>query len=179
MFKFLKDRKKKDNKGFTLVELIIVIAILAILVGLLAPQYVKYVEKSRKSADVSDLDNLVEGLKIAAADTEYKLSTTTDSIEYTIVISDQGTELLKGTVIAGTDDQAAAALEEYSGLNFKAGKAIKDKTVKSQKWGNNSSALMNGANSEIWAKITITKDDTVTVAYSANVTAYSKNGKVS
>ena len=30
MFKFLKDRKK-DNKGFTLVELVIVVAILAIL----------------------------------------------------------------------------------------------------------------------------------------------------
>ena len=35
MLKFLKD-KKKDNKGFTLVELVIVVAILAILVGILA-----------------------------------------------------------------------------------------------------------------------------------------------
>ena len=58
MFKLL--NKKKNNKGFTLVELVIVIAILAILVGLLAPQYTKYVEKSRKSADASNMDEMVE-----------------------------------------------------------------------------------------------------------------------
>ena len=59
MFKFLKERKK-DNKGFTLVELVIVIAILAILFGLLAPQYTKYVEKSRKTADASNMDEIVK-----------------------------------------------------------------------------------------------------------------------
>ena len=68
MFKFLKDRKKKDNKGFTLVELVIVIAILAILVGLLAPQYTKYVEKSRKTADASNMDEMVKVVKVYAAD---------------------------------------------------------------------------------------------------------------
>lgn len=181
MFKFLKDRKKKDNKGFTLVELIIVIAILAILVGLLAPQYVKYVEKSRKSADVSNLDNLVEGLKVAAADTEYNLSTANGDIVYTLVISDKGTELIKGTGtdIAGADDQAAKALEEYSGVKFTGGTAISDMTVKSQKWGVNDGAKMTGAASEVWATITITKADSVTVKYSTNVENYSKNGKIS
>ena len=58
--------KKKNNKGFTLVELVIVVAILAILVGILAPQYTKYVEKSRKAADASNLENLVTGIKVAA-----------------------------------------------------------------------------------------------------------------
>ena len=41
----------KNNKGFSLVELIIVVAIMAVLIGVLAPQYIKYVEKSRKSTD--------------------------------------------------------------------------------------------------------------------------------
>lgn len=67
MFKFLRERKK-DNKGFTLVELVIVIAILAILVGLLAPQYTKYVEKSRKSADASNMDEMVKAVQVYAAD---------------------------------------------------------------------------------------------------------------
>ncbi|MEA4966111.1 MAG: prepilin-type N-terminal cleavage/methylation domain-containing protein [Oscillospiraceae bacterium] len=40
---------KKNNKGFSLVELIIVIAIMAALVAILAPQYIKYVEKSRNA----------------------------------------------------------------------------------------------------------------------------------
>ena len=62
------NRKKKDNKGFTLVELVIVVAILAILVGILAPQYTKYVEKSRKAADASNLENLVTAFKTVASD---------------------------------------------------------------------------------------------------------------
>ena len=37
----------KNNKGFSLVELIIVIAIMAILVGVIAPQLILYIEKSR------------------------------------------------------------------------------------------------------------------------------------
>lgn len=60
--------KKKSNKGFTLVELVIVIAILAILVGLLAPQYTKYVEKTRKTADVDNLDEMVRAFQVAVAD---------------------------------------------------------------------------------------------------------------
>ena len=43
--------KKKNNKGFSLIELIIAIAILIILTGLLAPQFMKYIEKS-KAADI-------------------------------------------------------------------------------------------------------------------------------
>lgn len=50
--------KKMNNKGFSLVELIVVIAIMAVLVGVLAPQFIKYVEKSRESTDIQNADSV-------------------------------------------------------------------------------------------------------------------------
>lgn len=50
--------KKMNNKGFSLVELIVVIAIMAVLVGVLAPQFIKYVEKSRQSTDIQNVDTI-------------------------------------------------------------------------------------------------------------------------
>ena len=50
--------KKMNNKGFSLVELIVVIAIMAVLVGVLAPQFIKYVESSRRSTDVSNAETI-------------------------------------------------------------------------------------------------------------------------
>ena len=43
--------KKLNNKGFSLVELIIVIAIMAILVGVVGTQVIPYLENSRKAKD--------------------------------------------------------------------------------------------------------------------------------
>ena len=60
--------KKLNNKGFSLVELIIVIAIMAVLIGVLAPQYLKYVEKSRVSADADQIDTLISAVEIYSAE---------------------------------------------------------------------------------------------------------------
>ena len=58
---------KKNNKGFSLVELIIVIAIMAVLIGLLAPQYLKFVKQSKVSADVSNAQSLATAANVAFA----------------------------------------------------------------------------------------------------------------
>lgn len=66
---------KLNNKGFSLVELIIVIAIMAVLIGVLAPQYLRYVEKSRRSADGTTINEYVDALSIAGSDTDLSLDT--------------------------------------------------------------------------------------------------------
>ena len=59
--------KKKNNKGFSLIELIIAIAILIILTGLLAPQFMKYIEKSREAKDVQAMDTVYSSVQAALA----------------------------------------------------------------------------------------------------------------
>ena len=61
---------KKDNKGFSLVELIIVIAIMAVLVGVLAPQFIKYVEQSRRSRDITTAQEIREAVLADIADNQ-------------------------------------------------------------------------------------------------------------
>ena len=50
--------RKKDNKGFSLVELIIVIAIMAILVGIVGTQVIPYINKSKVAKDQQVLNSI-------------------------------------------------------------------------------------------------------------------------
>ena len=62
--------KKLDNKGFTLVELIIVIAIIAVLAAVVAPQYIKYVDKSKAAVDTNAMAEVAHTVEVSIADTE-------------------------------------------------------------------------------------------------------------
>ena len=143
--------KKKDNKGFTLVELVIVVAILAILVGLLAPQYTKYVERSRKSADASNLENMVRAVEIAAADASESIPVGT----YTITIGATGTKVKK-TVGTGDASKVDAAIKEFVDQDYE------NTGYKSKKWSD------DGSKADLVATIEVDKDGATTVSYSPN-----------
>lgn len=111
----------KNNKGFSLVELIIVIAIMAVLVGILAPTYMQYVEKSKKSNDVSTVDSIVNAVEIAAIDPE----TQSDPwATLTIVIDSSACTITSNT--SSTSTAMEDAVEAIIGTDCK---------FKSTKWG--------------------------------------------
>lgn len=76
--------KKTNNKGFSLVELIIVIAIMAILAGAIAPALIKYIDKSRKSNDVSAAKTFKTAIETALG-TEEVYETLTNTTSTTLI----------------------------------------------------------------------------------------------
>ena len=74
---------KENNKGFSLVELIVVIAIMVVLIAVLGSTLLGYVEKSKYSKDMQALDAVNTAVKSFVAEPDskytsgqtYKLST--------------------------------------------------------------------------------------------------------
>ncbi len=74
----LLNKKQKNNKGFSLVELIVVIAIMVVLVAVLAPVFTKYIESSRRSTDVQNANAIAEAVLADVADGKFAKGATTD-----------------------------------------------------------------------------------------------------
>ena len=96
----------KNNKGFSLVELIIVIAIMAILVGVMAPQLIKYIEKTNVSSDTQLADTCKSAL-------------TTAMMDPAVVTVSGYTQPSSGTFASGFGNSALnAAVEETLGCSL-------------------------------------------------------------
>lgn len=76
-------QKKLNNKGFSLVELIIVIAIMAVLIGLLAPQFIKYVQRSKYSTDVKNGQEIATVIQTLIADNKLPQNATNEELTAT------------------------------------------------------------------------------------------------
>ena len=90
-------KRQKNNKGFSLVELIVVVAIMAVLVGVLAPAYLRYIEKARRQTCYWNMDNVVRAVQLRAfSDPEFMDDLVEEANGVTIA---DVTEFVRGTDI--------------------------------------------------------------------------------
>ncbi|NCB73213.1 MAG: prepilin-type N-terminal cleavage/methylation domain-containing protein [Clostridia bacterium] len=114
---------KKNNKGFTLVELIVVIAIIGVLAAVLVPQYIQYVEKSRIGVDESYLSEIAHVAELTAASSE-----AVNGVACTITVVPAGTI----SVATTTPATAGTTLKAELDRTFGSGSAFKSKTYKAE-----------------------------------------------
>ncbi len=110
----MKNKKRIDNNGFSLVELIIVIAIMAVLIGVLAPQYLKYLERSRQSADLDSINTMVHAVEIYNADPN-TVTPGTGTITAT-----SGTVTADASIVAALTDAGMPTLPKMKSTEYKA-----------------------------------------------------------
>lgn len=102
---------KKNNKGFTLAELLIVVAIIAVLVAIAIPVFTTQLEKSRETTDMANLRSAygaatVYGMTESAANATMYYDPKTDGA---IVSTAPGTKLGQGTAADGKADTSQLA----------------------------------------------------------------------
>lgn len=122
-----KQDKKLNNKGFSLVELIIVMAIMAILVGVVGTQVIPYLERARESKDYQVISSYA-----TAAMTAY-----VSNVEKTGAPTGKATIFVYGTdtTATGVDEFTKAFVEDIreltselapANLKSKEGAKVKD-----------------------------------------------------
>lgn len=86
---------KENNKGFSLVELIVVIAIMVVLIAVLGSTILGYVDKSKYSKDISALDSINTAVKTFVADPSVDTSFTDGTYTLTqLVTYDKGNVIM-------------------------------------------------------------------------------------
>ena len=109
------ENKKKNKKGFTLVELIVVLVIIAILAAVLIPTVSGYIGRAKKTAAQSVLKNVVTAANSAGQSLiESNSSITSDdnSAEFVTNIKEVGgDDILTGVTTIKLDPSTGAVVE--------------------------------------------------------------------
>ena len=102
----------KNNKGFSLVELIVVIAIMAILAAVAIPTFASFITKAQDASNVQEVSDLVYAAELACM--EYEVDVTKEF--------DEDTQIVTLTFVGEEADKAA---QQVAGI---CEKAVADET---------------------------------------------------
>jgi prepilin-type N-terminal cleavage/methylation domain-containing protein len=99
------ENKKKNKKGFTLVELIVVLVIIAILAAVLVPTVSGYIGRAKKTAAQSALKNVVTASQSAGTDLLASKAKVSDGLQ-------------KGSTLLDTDNNFTDNAKEVGGSDL-------------------------------------------------------------
>ena len=134
----------KNNKGFSLVELIVVIAIMAILAAVAIPTFASFINKANVSTDVDFLNNAEYAAELAyAADPAKEVDYVVvelgaDGAVAKVIVNFKGTN---ETAVEVEEEVAEGASEEVELIAGTIDWAYKFKSVKTGEWKLDGKAL--------------------------------------
>lgn len=132
----------RNNKGFSLVELIIVIAIMAILVGVMAPQLIKYIEKTNVSSDTQLCDTVKSAVTTAVMDP----TVLNDASSVSMINTWAGSAWTNVSSLSGSTE-VEAAIQETLGMDGSAIGSINSKIKSAHATSSNIQFKVMGSNS--------------------------------
>ena len=127
----------KNNKGFSLVELIVVIAIMAILAAVAIPTFASFITKANEATDISFMNDLEYAIELAYTTTNKEVEKITITLDDDKTVENVAIKFVdENTVVNVTEDATGENIADVAQVidwNYKF-KADPAKIVENKNW---------------------------------------------